>query len=346
MKTVVLTGIRRMELREIPLPALRGDRDVLVRVARVGVCGSDVHYYTRGRIGDQVVEYPFTVGHEAAGVVEAAGMAVSRVSPGDRIAIEPAMSCGRCDQCRSGRPNTCRHLRFLSCPGQASGCLSEYVVVPQESCFPVPPSMTLEEAAFSEPLAIAVYAVRRSMPIDGAAIGVLGAGPIGLGVLLAARSARAARIYATDKVAGRIDAARRAGAVWAGSPEREDVTAEILEREPLGLDAVFECCGQQEALDQAVDLLKPGGKLVLIGIPPEDRITFSTDEMRRREISLLSIRRQSHCVQPALDLIAGGEIDAGSLITHRFALERTQDAFDLVDGYRDGVIKAMIAIES
>lgn len=345
MKTVVLTGIREMELREIASPKIRGDGEVLVRVARVGVCGSDVHYFTAGRIGDQVVEYPFTVGHEAAGVVEATGPAVRRVRRGDRVAIEPAISCGDCDQCRCGRPNTCRKLRFLSCPGQAPGCLSEYVVVGEQNCFPIPASMTLEEASFSEPLAIGVYAVGQSVPMEGAVVGILGVGPIGLSVLLPARVAGADRMYVTDKVEARLKKARGAGAEWAGNPDREDIVRAILDREPLGLDVVFECCGQQEALDQAVELLKPGGKLMLIGIPSSDRIDFSVDETRRKEITVQSVRRQSHSVQRALDLIASSEIDVGALITHRFPLEGSREAFELVEGYRDGVIKAMILLD-
>ncbi len=159
MQTMKLTGRRRMEGRGVPRPALARPTDVLVKMARVGVCGSDVHYFAEGGIGSQRVEYPWTVGHEGAGTVVEVGAAVTRVKPGDRIAIDPAQPCGVCDQCRAGRPHTCRHLHFLGCPGQTEGCLSDYLVLPEGSCYPIPDSMTFDEAAIVEPLSIGVYAL-------------------------------------------------------------------------------------------------------------------------------------------------------------------------------------------
>ena len=345
MKAMMLTGIRRMEMREVPDPEIRGDKDVLLRMAVVGVCGSDIHYYVEGKIGKQVVEYPFTVGDEGAAVVEAVGRAVKRVKPGDRVSIEPAMPCGDCDQCRAGRPHTCRKLRFLRCPRQAEGCLSERIVMPEGSCFPLRERMTFEQAALSEPLAIGVYGVKQSIPMKGARIGILGAGPIGLSVLLPAREQGAERIYVTDRIDARVEFARRAGATWAGNPDSEDVVAAIREREPHLLDAVFECCGQQTACDQAIDLLKPGGKLMVIGIPKEIRLSFKVDDMRHKEVSIQNVRRQNHCVQPTLDMIDRGAVDVDPMVTHRFPFEETPEAFDLVADYRAGVIKAMVHFE-
>ncbi len=345
MKAMVLTGIRQMEMREVPTPAIVNATDVLIRMTTVGVCGSDVHYYTEGQIGSQVVQYPFAVGHEGAGVVEQVGPAVTRVRPGDRVAIEPAMPCWECDQCRLGRPHTCRKLRFLGCPGQAEGCLSEYLVMPDTSCFPIPDAMSLDEASISEPLSIGVYAVRMSIPMEGAKVAILGVGPIGLSVLLPARAQGAAAVYVTDKIDARLALARRAGADWAGNPDREDVVAAITGHEPAQMDVVFECCGQQEALNQAIELLKPGGKLMLIGIPPTlDRVSFVIEKLRRKEICIQNVRRQNHCVQPALEMMARKEFDVRVLVTHRFPFAQTREAFDLVAGYRDGVVKAMVDI--
>lgn len=346
MKAMMLTGIRRMEIRDVPAPSIVHDTDVLIRMTRVGVCGSDVHYYTEGKIGSQVVEYPFTVGHEGAGIVEAVGSAVTRVKLGDRIAIEPAMSCGKCDQCLAGREHTCRRLRFLGCPGQSAGCLSEYLVMPEESCYPILPSMTFDEAALSEPLSIGVYACQQSIPLQGASVGILGGGPIGLSVLLPARAQGAKSIFLTDKIDARCERARNAGADWAGNPDREDVVQAITDLEPAQLDVVFECCGQQPALDQAIDLLKPGGKLMLIGIPPTlERVTFLIDYLRRKEICIQNVRRQNHCVQTALDLIDSGAMDVSVMATHHFPFGETKIAFDLVAGYQNGVVKAMIEFD-
>ncbi|MHC4887112.1 MAG: zinc-dependent alcohol dehydrogenase [Planctomycetota bacterium] len=342
MKAMMLTGIRAMEMRELPDPKIVNPTDVLIRMKALGVCGSDVHYYTTGKIGSQVVEYPFPVGHEGAGVVEAVGDAVTRVKPGDRIAIEPAVSCFECDQCKAGRPHTCRTLTFLGCPGQISGCLSELLVMPEACCFPIPDSMSMTEAAISEPLAIGVYAVKQSIPMADAKVGILGAGPIGLSVLLPALAGGAETVYMTDKLDYRLKVARAQGAHWTGNPESTDVVADILAAEPGALDVVFECCGQQEALDQAIQLLKPGGKLMLIGIPTVDRISFSIDLLRRREICIQNVRRQNHCVQPALDAITNGDFQVEFMATHRFPFDQTQAAFDLVDEYGDGVVKAMV----
>lgn len=342
MKAMLLTGIRQAVISDVPDPVLKNDDDVLIRMKVVGVCGSDVHYYSTGRIGSQVVQYPYAVGHEGAGVVEAVGSGATRVRPGDRIAIEPAMSCWKCDQCLSGRHHTCRKLRFLGCPGQADGCLSEYLVMPEKSCFPILDSMTLEQAAISEPLAIGVYGVKMSVPIQGAKIGIMGVGPIGLSVLLPALAGGAERVYVTDRIDGRLEAAESAGATWAGNPDKVNIVDTINSMEQYQLDVVFDCCGQQSAIDQALEILKPGGKLVVIGIPTVDRVSFSIDNMRRKEICVQNIRRQVDCVQEALDLIDSHEVDVDFMVTHRFKFEDSKKAFDMVDRYEDGVIKAMI----
>lgn len=344
MRAFPLTGIRAMEMRDVPDPRIERPHDVLLRVGVVGVCGSDIHYYHTGRIGELVVDFPFTVGHEGAGVVLETGSAVTRVRPGYRVAIEPAVTCGECDQCRSGRENTCRRNRFLGCPGQLEGALSEYLVMPEENCFPLREGSSLDLGALSEPLAIGVYAVDRSIAMSGARIGVLGMGPIGHSVMLPALLEGAGAVYCTDKIDGRVEKARQNGAAWAGNPLGEDIVGEILEREPLGLDCVFECCGQQEACDQAVELLKPGGKLMMIGIPELERISFIIDKMRRKEICFQNVRRQVGCVQKALNLLESGKISASAFVTHRFGFSQSKEAFDIVGDYRDGVLKAMIDV--
>jgi len=345
MKAMKLTGIRQMEMMEVPTPSILNDRDVLIRMKTLGVCGSDIHYYVSGKIGSQVVQYPFAVGHEGAGQVEAVGKGVSLVQPGDRIAIEPAMPCWECDQCLAGRPHTCRHLRFLGCPGQAEGSLSEYIVMPETSCFRIPDQMSYDEAAISEPLAIGVYAVRQSIPMEGARVGILGFGPIGMSVLLPALAQGASEVYVSDKIEERLRMAEENGATLTAHADREDVVGKFSDRVPELLDVVFECCGQQEAVDQAVELLKPGGKLMIIGIPEFDRWTFAVDTSRRKEICIQHVRRQNEAVQPALDMMARGEVSVAPMVTHRYGFQDTKQAFDLVAGYQDGVMKAMIDFE-
>ena len=342
MKAMMLTGIRQMEMREIPEPELVKSNDVKIKMSVLGICGSDIHYYTQGQIGTQKVQYPFTVGHEGAGEVVEVGKSVTRVKPGDIIAIEPAMPCWECDQCLAGRHHTCRKLRFLGCPGQAEGCLMEYIVMPETSCFPLKGILTPDHGAISEPLAIGVYAVKKSGGVKDLNIGIFGFGPIGMSIMLAARTKNVGNIYVTDRIDDRLVIARKEGALVAGNPDKENIVKKILNEEKLGIDIAFECCGKQEAFDQAVELLKPGGKLVVVGIPEFDNWTMDVETTRRREISLQFIRRQVDCVEEALKLMEDGEINIDNMITHRFPFAMTKEAFDLVTEYRDGVMKAMI----
>jgi L-iditol 2-dehydrogenase len=344
VKAIVLSGIRQTKMVNVPEPTIKKDNDVLLKVEAVGVCGSDVHYYETGRIGSQIVEYPFVVGHECAATVKAVGRAVTRVKVGDGVVVDPAIACNNCDQCKQGRKNTCRNLKFLGCPGQTEGCLCEYIVMPEDCCFPIDDKITLEQGVLCEPLAIGVYVVKQACMSKNAAITILGAGPIGLSCLVSAKAENVNTCYVTEKIEERVRAAEQNGATWAGNPNKEDIVKEILRLAPAGVDVAFECAGQQETIDQAVELLKSGGKLMLIGIPRLERISFIIDKIRRKEITIANVRRQNDCTQLAIDLIATGKVKIDFMITHRFKLEQTKQAFDMVTEYCDGVIKALIEL--
>jgi len=344
MKAVYLTGLRQMELRETPTPRPAGPHDVLLRVDTLGVCGSDIHYYTQGKIGPGVATFPQLLGHELAATVVELGAEVKSLHPGQRVAVDPLVACGQCDQCRAGRQHTCRHQNFLGNPGQLPGALVEYLVMPAACCSPVPDSLDDDEAALVEPLSIGVYAAQMAQLEPGARVAVVGSGPIGLCTLLAVRALTPAAVYATDLVDERLAVARACGAVWTGNPQREDVVAAIRRLEPLGMDAVFECAGEQAALDQGIELLKPGGALLVIGIPEIDRVSFSMNTMRRNELRILNVRRQNRCVERAIELIASGRANVRPLVTHHFPLQETARAFQLVSARADGVVKAIIRI--
>jgi L-iditol 2-dehydrogenase len=342
MNSLALTGIRKFEFKETQKPTIKNTNDVLLQIRNVGICGSDIHYYTSGKIGDQIIEFPFTIGHECSGIVEKTGSRVTRVKLGDRVAIEPAVSCGKCDQCKKGRRHTCRNLKFLGCPGQLEGCMSEYIVMPQENCYKLSSSMSLVQGALVEPLSIGIYSAAFLENAKEKTIGILGSGPIGLSVLLSSRVKGVKKVFMTDKIEERLITAERAGADWIGNPVLTDIVKEIKNLEPQQLDAVFECCGEQEALEQAVDLLKPGGKLIIVGIPEPNEISFNINKIRRKEISIQNVRRQNNCIQKATDLIANGKINVDFMATHNFKLKDAPLAFEIVEGYRDGVIKALI----
>ncbi|MHC4122795.1 MAG: zinc-dependent alcohol dehydrogenase [Planctomycetota bacterium] len=342
MKAVVLTGIRQMEIRDVPDPEIKRDTDVLLKIERVGVCGSDVHYYETGRIGSQIVQYPYIVGHECSATVVEVGKEVDKVKRGDEIVVEPAVSCDKCEQCRMGRENTCYNLKFLGTPGQGEGCLSEYIVMPQKCCFPTRGAITLEQAALCEPFAIGVYTVKNSMANEDTSIAILGSGPIGLSCMIAAKAKGINLIFMTDKLDYRVDIDKEQNAVWAGNPDREDIVKAILEHKPLGVDVVYECAGKQETIDEAVELLRPGGVIMLVGIPQLERISFAIDKIRRKELTIINVRRQNHCAQTAIDLVASGKARIDFMATHHFEFEQSKKAFDMVSGYSDGVVKAII----
>jgi L-iditol 2-dehydrogenase len=345
MKAAHFTGLKTLEIVELPMPKLNRPDDVLLRIERVGVCGSDVHYYRDGRIGEQVLIYPATVGHECAGTVIEAGAEVAHLRPGDRVAVDPAMVCGTCDQCRLGRPNTCRHLQFMGAPGEALGAVAEYRVVPAANCFPIPAGMTLDEAALVEPLSVGLHAVHLGEVTDAARIVIIGAGPIGLSVLLCAKATAACTVYATDLLDERLAVARRCGADWTANASHGAAIEAILQKEPQGVELVFECAGDPLCIDEAQKLLTPGGTLVLVGIPSTDRVIFGIHHMRRKELTFKNVRRQRGCVAPVIEMIAAGRIDPKPLLTHRFPLERVAEAFDLVARYGDGVVKALVDLE-
>ena len=368
MKAAYLTAPHRIEVRDAPPPAPSSPADVLVRIDAVGVCGSDIHYFTQGGIGASRVEYPFVMGHECAGTILEVPAGVAALKPGDRVAIDPLIACGKCDQCLARRRHTCRHQKFLGVPGQTAGALAERMLLPADCLFPVPATMTMPQAVMVEPFSVALHAVRlagltpgsskgilgdgETPPLQkggrGARVGVLGSGPIGLCVMLALRAklggdnGAGVTIYATDLVQERLEAAGRTGAVWAGNPRSEDIVKAIRERVPEGLDCVFECAGEQETLDQAVELLTPGGAVMVVGIPETDRISFDAHELRHNELRIATVRRQNLCVHDAIDLIASGRANVDPLVTHHFPLDETAAAFELVTARRDGVLKAII----
>lgn len=342
MKTLVLTGIRKMEMTDRPKPILKNVDDVLIRIKTVGVCGSDIHYFTEGKIGTQVVEFPFAVGHECSGIIEEVGSSVTRVKPGDLVAVDPSIHCGTCDQCLAGRPHTCRKNRFLGCPGQIDGCLTEYIVMPEFTCFSLSPKFNPTTAALIEPLTIGTYSVELAQTdLRNKTVGIFGAGPIGLSVLMVLKTMHTAKILSFEPLEYRRKKAQALGADYVFNPFEVSPAEVTLKVEPLLLDVVFDCSGEQQAIDDAVRIIKPGGKLILVGIPPEGKYTLNMDILRRNEISIHNVRRQNHCVEKSIRLVEEG-LPVDQMVTHHFTPEETQKAFEMVSGYQNGVIKAMI----
>lgn len=343
MKQVVLTGIRKMQMQNISEPEIKNADEVKIRLSSIGVCGSDIHYYSEGKIGSQVVQYPFAVGHECSGIIVEKGKDVANVEIGDLVVVDPAVHCGICDQCLSGRPHTCRNNRFLGCPGQLEGCLGEYIVMPSFTCFPVTNKLNAIQAALIEPFSIGVYAVKLAQieKKDTSTV-IFGAGPIGLSILLKLLAENVTNTGVVEPLDYRMKKAEEIGARYSVNPEKSNVEKVISGFEEALIDVVFEASGEQDAVNNSLKILKPGGKLVLVGIPPSAQYVFDMDLMRRKEITVINVRRQNHCVEEAIDLVVSGKADVEKMVTHHFSLDETPKAFDIVEGYKDKAIKAMI----
>ncbi len=345
MQALALTGLCKMAVVERPMPQLASQNDVLIRIKYIGVCGSDIHYYTDGRIGSQVVSYPFVVGHECSGQVVAVGPKVKGLEPGDLVAIDPAVSCGACQQCDAGRPHTCLNNRFLGCPDQLEGCLTEYLVMPDFCCYRVTDLMDAEEAALLEPFSIGVYAVRLAGAIEaGQRVAIFGAGPIGLSIFLKLMVDGVGQVGILDPLQYRLEKASEMGASWVLNPDGIDVASKVSKIAPNGLDVVFEASGSQSAIDNALNVLIPGGKLVLVGIPPDAHYRFNMDLMRRKEITVINVRRQNEAMDESIRLVSERKVNLKQMVTHYFQLRKTPVAFDMVSQYADGVVKAMVFV--
>jgi L-iditol 2-dehydrogenase len=342
MKSIKLKSKGEFGIFDEAMPIPDDHNNVLIKIASVGVCGSDMHYFKHGRIGNQVVDYPFTIGHEASGYIERIIGDPKGLKSGQLVAIEPSVSCGECDQCKAGRPHTCRKIQFMGAPGQLEGLMREYAVIPRENVFAVPEGFTANEAAYVEPMSIGAYAVKLSRLSKKDTIGIVGVGPIGMSVLLSLRYQGNEANYVWDKLDYRLENAKKAGAAWTGNPDKMELERELLKAVPEALDVVIECCGKQEALDMAIKVLKPGGKLVIVGIPTEDRISFDMGDLRRKEIEIINVRRQNHSVYDAVKIVDHFRPLDNFLITHSSGYDKTNEVFDMVDTYSDNVVKAVV----
>jgi L-iditol 2-dehydrogenase len=339
MNALFLTALRKLEYRTVP--AMRAPRGWLrVRMRRVGICGSDIHYYTTGHIGNQIVRYPHILGHEGAGdILDGRG----RFEKGQPVFIEPAISCGRCEQCLLGRENTCDELRFMGNPGELQGCMRDEIAMPPQNVVPLPKWMGLDQAALLEPLCIASHALGRSGAWPGCRCAIVGAGPIGLSVLLALGSIRPKQVLVSEPIPARRHAAARLGATRAFAPGKGGSSQEVADASKGGVDFAFECVGTQEAVDDAVRMLRPGGSLIVIGITEGfDRVTFDPHWLRRQEINIISVRRQNRRLKAAMALLKSRRDAPAVLLTHRFPPERATEGFELARRRGDGVIKALL----
>jgi L-iditol 2-dehydrogenase len=341
MQAAVLHGVHdiRIERRPIPMP---GKGEVLLKITSVGVCGSDVHYYNEGRIGSQVVTEPIIMGHEFSATVLQVGEGVDDTLTGHLVTVDPAIPCGKCELCLRGHPNLCQAVKFCGTP-PVDGVFSEYAVMPAENCFLLPNGISSDEGALLEPVGVALHSVNLSHLKPGDTIAVLGSGPIGLLIGAVARMAGASMVYITEPLDYRREFAAHYCADGVFNPTGQDPVKEIIELTGgRGVDIAFEAAGAEDTPEQAAEVARPGGKVIVVGIPKDDSLSFNASIVRRKGLTIRLVRRMAHTYPTTIQLVAKQLIDLKPLITHRLPIADVGQAMELLSHYRDGVIKVVI----
>ncbi len=318
-RAAVLYAPRDLRVEAVQVPEPQG-REVLVEVKAVGVCGSDVHYYEHGRIGEFVVEQPMVLGHEAAGVIAGLGPQATRHQVGDRVSMEPGVPCGRCRQCRVGRYNLCPDVEFFATP-PIDGSFANYVAIHEDFAFKLPDEVSDEEGALLEPLSVGIWACQKGAVAPGDHVLVTGAGPIGLLAAQAARAAGATEITITDVKPRRLEIARAIGVTRA-----LDVSSESLAEDGVEADVLFECSGQPAALTDGIRALRAAGRAVVLGMGPAEDATIPLSFLQNREITLTGTFRYANTYPIAIDLVAHRRVDLGAIITGHFSLDEAEAA--------------------
>jgi L-iditol 2-dehydrogenase len=343
MRVARVMAPREIRLEDVPVPR-PGPGEVLVRIRAVGLCGSDLQYYAQGRIGDVRFAAGHVLGHEVAGVIETLGPDTEGPAPGTPVAVDPAIHCGRCRFCLMGNPNFCADLRFFGSPPMP-GALCEFVTHPGHLVYPLPVGTPFPVGAVIEPLGVAIHAVDLGHLALGDRAAVFGCGPIGLLIAQVARLAGAARVLATEPLAHRRKAAARFGVEAVLDPSAEDIVQAIMDRtEGEGVDVAFEAAGSQEATEQAIRSLRPGGTLVLLGYWKSDQVTLPGITAMRKGLTVRFVRRMKNTFARAIGLTRQGTIDLPSLITHEFALQDVAEGFARAERRAPDLIKAVITI--
>ncbi len=341
MKSAALTGLKKIEIRDCLIPDLHANQ-VLIRIKSVGICGSDLHLYRHGRIGSNKLNYPHVLGHECAGIIEKVGIDTKNWRPGQRVAVEPAIPCETCEFCLRGLRHICPDVLFMG-TSRIPGGLQEYIAMPARNALTLPDRLSFDEGVMVEILAICLHALHLISIRKKMVVGILGCGPVGLLLLQAVQYQGLEKIFCTDRLDFRLAIAKKIGARQILSDASDSPVSQILDfTGKQGADLIFECCGSQLAIDLAQRTLKPGGTLVIIGIPETDQITLDPHLIRRKELKIINVRRSNNTTAEAIAWIAQKKIQCGSLISHHFPLSTTAQAFQILDTYADNAVKIII----
>jgi L-iditol 2-dehydrogenase len=341
MKVAVLTEPRQIifEERDIPVPQ---EHEVLVKIEHVGICGSDLHYYEHGRIGNFVVEKPIVLGHESSGAVVAAGKRVTHLQAGDLVTLEPGYTCGKCEFCKKGLYNLCPDVVFMATPPY-DGAFAEYVAFPADMAFKLPAGMGTVEGALIEPLAVGFHAANQARAKVGDTAVVLGSGCIGLVTLMALKAMGVGTVYQVDVIASRLEKSKEIGASQVFKADEVDVVKAITDvTRGQGADIVIETAGSRITTQQTAQLVKRGGRIVLVGMAPEANIAYDFGQLLAKEASINTVFRYRNLYPAAISAVAGGLVPLQKIVTNEYSFAEIPMALEKSINDKRNSVKGII----
>jgi len=345
MRVAIMTGAAKIELtkREIPVPK---EDEVLVEIEYVGVCGSDIHYYEAGGIGTNIVKPPFVLGHEAGGKVIEAGAMVTHLKVGDKVALEPGKTCGKCEFCKTGRYNLCPDVIFFATP-PIDGVFQDYVAHPAKLCFKIPDNMDTMEAALIEPLAVGFHAAKQGDAQIGQTVVVTGAGCIGFVSMMALKAMGVTKVIVVDIMPNRLEKALELGAAAVVNAKAQDVVEEIMKlTDGQGADLVIETAGTEITTQQAIHFTKKGGMIVLVGYSPSGEETLPIGLAIDKELTFKTVFRYRHIYPLAIEAVASGKVNLKGIVTNIFSLDEIQDAMNQSVKNKSDIVKSVIKVRA
>lgn len=343
MKTAVMLGIGKMGFEDRPIPKVK-DNEVLVKLEYVGICGSDLHYYETGAIGDYIVKPPFVLGHEPGGVVVEVGKSVKHLKVGDKVALEPGKTCGHCEFCKSGNYNLCPDVIFFATP-PVDGVFQEYVAHEADLCFKLPENVSTLEGALIEPLAVGFHAAIQGEAKVGQTAVVTGAGCIGLVSVMALKAMGVSKVYVVDIMEKRLEKALELGADGVINGKEKDVVAEIMKlTEGKGCDLVIETAGTEITTVQAIHMAKKGTNIVLVGYSKTGEMTLPMSLVLDKELTFKTVFRYRHIYPLAIEAVASGKVNLKGIVTDIFKLDEIQKAMDYSVNNKADIVKAVVEI--
>lgn len=343
MKVAVMLGVGKMGFEEREIPTVK-ENEVLVKLEYVGICGSDLHYYETGAIGDYVVKTPFVLGHEPGGTVVEVGKAVKHLKVGDRVALEPGKTCGHCEFCKTGRYNLCPDVVFFATP-PVDGVFQEYVAHEADLCFKLPDKVSTLEGALIEPLAVGFHAAIQGDAHIGQKAVVMGAGCIGLVSMMALKARGVSEVYVVDIMENRLEKAMELGATGVVNGAKEDVIKKVNElTKGAGMDLVIETAGTEITTRQAIQIAKKGANIVLVGYSKSGEMTLPMSLVLDKELTFKTVFRYRHIYPMAIDAVAQGKVNLKGIVTDIFDLDDAQKAMDYSISNKADIVKAVIRI--